>query len=176
MSLPVAIPFRPKNTEETIAKLQNGISECASMCSALGDFLAAAFPSASKEARNFEQWLEVFLNHNTKEYLEDLRKPAPPMPAGFQSFDPFEHLAGLCRKRDGMQSQIDAFNMMLDKLGDKNEEMAEMMRGQLNVSGLPQALEELNEQISNFQRQMEAQPVPANEPAGSQSASPEAKQ
>lgn len=150
---PIAMPFPPRSTDDTIAKLQHGISECASMCSALGEFLAAAFPHAKVEADNLGTWLERYLNHNTKEYLETLRNP-PPMPAGYSPFDPIDHLASLCKRRDNLQSQLDSFEEMVQACGGRlGDEGQNMMRAQIGLSGIPQQLEDLNEQISNFQRQ-----------------------
>lgn len=157
MSLPIAMPFPPRSTSETIEKLEAGIAVAATMCADLGTFLGAAFPSSKLEAQRFADSLEQYLSHNTREYVETLKNP-PPMPAGYSPFDPIEHLASLCKRRDHLQAQLDAFNEMVDRAKDKiGEDGQEMMRAQLNLSGLPQQLEDLNEQISNFQRQMEAQ-------------------
>jgi hypothetical protein len=157
MSLPVMIPVPAMPLHEHIEKIQRGISDTAAMCSALGDFLAAAFPHAAGQAGNLEYWLEIYLNHNNKEYLENLRKPQPPMPPGFGPFDPLEHLAKLCKQRDNLQLQLDSFYSVVKKLEDKMDgEFSEMLKAQLGMTGLPQQLEDLNEQISNFQRQMES--------------------
>lgn len=157
MSLPIAMPFPPRSTEDTIKKLEEVISVTPSMCTDLGVFLGAAFPGREVEAQQFAESLELYLNHNTRKYMETVKNP-PPMPVGYSPFDPIEHLASLCKRRDQLQAQLDAFNEMVDHAKDKiGEDGQEMMRAQVNLSGLPQQLEDLNEQISNFQRQMEAQ-------------------
>ena len=160
MSYPVLMPAAPMPVEVQIEKIQRGISDTSALCASLGDFLAEAFPNAASQAHNFAHWLDQYLNHNNIEYLEQLRKPAGTMPAGFGPFDPAEHLVQLCKRRDAVQEQVDAFEAMIEQVEEKagaDDPMVAMFRMQLKASGIPQQLEDLNEQISNFQRQMEAQ-------------------
>lgn len=125
-------------------------------------FLTVTFPrSAGAPARDLATALADYLAFGIEQRIEELKNYKPlPAPPGFYPPDPTQRLVDLCKRRDMLREQLDAFEELLDKMedeGGKNDLMVSAMRIQIKVSGLPQALSDIEEQISNLQRSIEAE-------------------
>ena len=152
------LPIMPSSMDRTEAIKRSGDAN-KNLAYAIGEFLGAAFPQAFQQGIAVGVRLEELLNLGLPQMLEDAeRMKAMPMPAYAigKPFDPMEYLADLCKQRDRLQDQMDRAEEMKEKaastpmgdiMGLGIDAMLEQTRNQL---------EALNDQISNFQQQMEA--------------------
>lgn len=161
--VPQGMLYASTSIEESISITKRQIATGNKIGRALSNFLGRAF-GCPLEADELGMAVADFLNFGLAERIESLekvaRQPKPPMPSWAKPYDATERLVELCRRRDMVQSQLDAFEELIGKMedeGGKNDMMASAMRIQVKVSGVPQQLEALNDEISELQRSIELQ-------------------
>jgi hypothetical protein len=161
--VPPGMLYAPASLDSSIANAKREFNAASEVGLRLASFLGTVFPIAQKEADELGLAVARYLQLGLEERIETLEEyaaqPQPPAPSWAKPYNSTEALVELCKRRDRLQAQIDAVQSMIDGLtksmGEKGNVMADAMRAQMQLSGIPQQLEDINEQISQLQRSIE---------------------
>lgn len=87
-----------------------------------------------------------------------------------------ETLVQLCAERDQLRSQLDAIELIASENAENGTGFDKVIRLQVEASGIPQRIAQLEQQISMVQQSLEAESLnSANETAAADPGAPEAK-
>lgn len=150
--------FSAQNTSGQIADWEERLVCVNRVGDHLSEFLQAAFPGSSNEAKRLGDAVAEYLGHGFQKQIDGL-KAFQVNPPNLNPYCTVEALARFVRERDGLQAQLDQMEAIAEKFlgSEKTDLMADMIRAQITMLDLPRKIEEVNERITAIQKDLEKQ-------------------
>ena len=165
----IPVGFNPGENDAMVAFLEKQVAYGREFSAAIGDVAYVLMSNGGSAnvavAERLRDTMAGWICSGMEEQIHRL-KSRPPVPAFAVPWGPsVEQLAGLVRRRDGLQSQLDQYNDIREKISEApgGEVLSQWMRTM--EMPVTQQLEQLEDQISEMQKALETA-GPEEESAG----------